>query len=469
MNNKRNLLIILVIVLVLLIVALSGIVVFAGNSRNIIKSSVNNTMDLIADALNDAKKEMKDVEEKTVSATADVKLDLDLSDNILSNQELKDLQAKLNKTSLKIDTKINQKQKVATMILNLLIEDKELINLDFILDDKIAYIKSKDIIEDYIKVDIQEIYDEKNSLTDQELNISLELDDMFERYSDVYEELDYIFDLVDPVIRKEIMKGQIEKSKDEIEINGETIKVNKHTIFIDELLISNVSLKVLETIKEDDKALENLISILEKTQTEITKDELLDTINDEIDSLKEDIEDLKDEEETEGTYFSVYTKGIIPKVVQYAIYNPEDEEEAMIKLVVNSKDNYSFEFIVDGEKLITAEGLINEKEADLKYNISSNGYNLKGKIVYKEEKSNKSHLEFTLDTGDDLLGSIGIIIDSTNDKSKKDIEYDVSNATTIDDISEDELMEIYQKFEEKLTEVLEAYDLNEEVFESLPI
>ena len=440
MNNNKNIIILVAILAVLLIVGGTCFgLVWINNSKNIIESSINNTMDVIGEEFEKAKEEVNNIEEKTVIANLNAKFNLDLSDNVLTTEKLKTLQTKLNKTNLNIDIKMNQTQKLIQMVLDLAVENNDLINIDAVIDDNKGYVKFKDVFDDYVQTELTE-----------------DTSYVYEGV-DIYDDIDVIYKVVDPVIRKEIMKGQVEKTQEEIDVNGEKVKVNKHTLTLDTKLANQMGIAVLESVKANENAIESLVNISQAMGNSITKEELLEDINNEIENINTDLENLT-EEENEMLYFSIYTKGIIPKVVQYSLLDKLNEG---FTLKIKEDDKYSLDFAYEGNGIITIEGTCKKEEVDLTYKmVKEDEYEFTGKLVFRSENTEnknetKEHVEFSINTGDDLIGNIGIILDCTTNITEESLSVDVSNSITEDEIP----IDVMNKFETKLLQILLAFGL----------
>lgn len=440
MNNKKNIIILVAILAVLLIVGGTCFgLVWINNSKNIIESSINNTMDVIGEEFEKAKEEVNNIEEKTVIANLNAKFNLDLSDNVLTTEKLKTLQTKLNKTNLNIDIKMNQTQKLIQMVLDLAVENNDLINIDAVIDDNKGYVKFKDVFDDYVQTELTE-----------------DTSYVYEGV-DIYDDIDVIYKVVDPVIRKEIMKGQVEKTQEEIDVNGEKVKVNKHTLTLDTKLANQMGIAVLESVKANENAIESLVNISQAMGNSITKEELLEDINNEIENINTDLENLT-EEENEMLYFSIYTKGIIPKVVQYSLLDKLNEG---FTLKIKEDDKYSLNFVYEEKEMLTIEGTYKKEEVDLTYKmVVKDEYEFTGKLLFRSENTEnknetKEHVEFSINTGDDLIGNIGIILDCTTNITEESLSVDVSNSITEDEIP----IDVMNKFQTKLLQILLAFGL----------
>lgn len=211
--------------------------------------------------------------------------------------------------------------------------------------------------------------------------------------------------------------GKFEKKKDKIDIGKEEEKVTKWTLTLTEKQLYNVLSKTFSNLAKNDE----FIDCFEE-------DDIEDILKEAAESIKNTDADSKD-----NLKISIYTKGLLNKLVAVdgAIYS--DLEEMTITASVVKEDNgiYAYKLYekMSGEKTDLLNGKVEiEKDKDS-----------------KEEQSGKIKI-----TGNVYeLGSAELEIDYSIKYNQGIDKINVKNSVNIDDLTEEEVNGIMEKLMER--------------------
>jgi len=291
---------------------------------------------------------------------------------------------------------------------------EKVISLDALIQDENIYFYLDELFSKYIKVD-------------EEYLEGIDLSMIFEQSEDLDENF---FKDLEQILLDEIEAKELEQEK--VELDGK--KVTKSTLKLSPKDILKIAKKVLK--------------LVDKYQP-------MDEIKDLIDELDYAIEDLGDIKASENYLeISIYTKGFNNKFVKFEAIivadndemlrlevNKESDEKTTIELI-NRDEEQVFGFVITekSKSETTIEFLMNEESTKLKDATKL------FEIVIVSENENKGKITFKMDIED--VGTIKLNI-------KYNIEYGVQvekvntkNAVSIDELTEDDLMEIYENAQE---------------------
>lgn len=206
--------------------------------------------------------------------------------------------------------------------------------------------------------------------------------------------------------------GKFEKKKDKIDIDKEE-KVTKWTLTLTQKQMYNVLSKTFSNLAKNDK----FIDCFEEDDIE--------------DVLKEAAESIKDSDANSknNLKISIYTKGLLNKVVAVDVAIYSDLEEMTIVASVVKEDDGVYEY-----KLY--EKMSGEK-TDL----------LNGKVEIEKDKESKEEQKgkIKLSAEIDELGTAGLEIDYSIEYNQGVDKINVKNSVNIDDITEEDLNGIMEK------------------------
>lgn len=247
----------------------------------------------------------------------------------------------VNSLRLELNTQIDKEQEMMNVKLNVstVNENDDLLNAEVYMDvkDEKIYVNLKEFFDKYIETETT--------------------DGTFEELKDVFENM-YTKDQKDSVkkssdiIEKEI-KGIIKEEycsseKQEITIDGKKVNSTKNTISMTVDQLINELLTVLNNLKNN----EQFINCYKD------KEEVKDILNEYI----EELESEKDLYENDSIRISVYSTGLLQKVVKADIEMKEDDEVvATVEVTQKDKENYEFKIKVE-EQIIPGTIQVTEKD-----------------------------------------------------------------------------------------------------------
>lgn len=289
------------------------------------------------------------------------------------------------------------------------------------------------------------------------------------------DDYDKISSFIKDAVKESVEKEDITKEKATISYNGKDKKINKLTYKVTVKEVKEILDNFIKSLKSDKKLVSNIANLIGITQDELTKS--LD------DALNEKLED----EVMDNVLFDyhVYYYGF-NKIVQYEIYEPESK--TLLQYKVQNQSTISFE--QDGVKLF---GLDYKKEKNeytytLKLLVPESEQYLEITGTYKDKTLTASFMQdgmtMTLTITSDLkkndnnyvsnisvklsASALGISTDLGQLKANsevyfnKDIDIDLSNSKSVDEITEEESNQMMlnlqnNKFYQMVMEVINMY------------
>lgn len=344
----------------------------------------------------------------TLDTTVGVNIEVSPKETNEDTDKIVDL---INSLKFELNTQIDKEQEKMNVKLNTskVNENDDLLNAEVFMDvkEEKGYVYLKDFYDKYIETEVT--------------------DGSFDNLKEIFENM-YSKDQKDNVKKtsniignefKGIVKEEYCSSeKQEITINDKKVKATKNTITMTIDQAINELLTVCNNLKNN----EEFINCYED------KEEIKDILDEYIEELEYD----KGLYEEDSIKISIYTTGISRKVVKVNVEMlEEDELFGIIEVTKQDEENYNFEIKIEEEK-ITGTIQISEKDKNSmtgKIQININEF---GKVTVNMDINNK--FDTVIDT-----------VDSDN----------VINA---EEMTEDDAMEILDKFQES-----KLYDLINEV------
>ena len=258
------------------------------------------------------------------------------------------------------------------------------------------------------------------------------------------------------VLYNNITKEKYSKNKNTvITVNGKTITTNAYILTLNAQDLKNLSIKLLEALKQDEillNKLEVIDNMIQEYSNESLKDKFVETLQNEIDKLtKEEIV------ETENVILTIYAENRntvrikIEQGLQYiTIYSTETEEKKQIDVNYtnidedNTQSTKKVTFIKENNnKLIIQFNTVNgeeqhSKEANIE--LIENGSNIKIDITIDDEEGQTA-----------LSRNINFV-----DEISYEVTLDASNNIILNQISSEQISTIFTILEDKLnTEYIE--------------
>lgn len=382
-SSKKTLKIVL---LVLLILAIAGAVTFFAFNK------VNSKPEKIFDkAVNQMFKESDKIKEyKTASVELDISAEVKTIGNNLNPEtatQIKMISAILKDANLHTEIQVDLEKKLFDWVIVAQYENKDVINLEAIIQDEKVYFYLKDLYEKYIEVPTEYLED-------------IDLGSIFQT-SKVDEKLAKD---VEKILKSKIENSELETEEVEIEVLGKDKIVNKSSMKLSVKELEDVCYDILDKVNEYQEDIEIKEAIADMQEV------------------------LKDSEETENYMnIDIYSEKTGNNIVRVdiALVNKEDDEVILIRAV--KTDDKTWEIVFS----------INEDSTDVKDVTDMI------KIVLKEENENEGKISFTVmfeEEGMEATLNVKYKVEYNKDIEKKNIKESIS----AEDMTEADLMEIYE-------------------------
>lgn len=244
---------------------------------------------------------------------------------------------------------------------------------------------------------------------------------------------------------------ELEVSKEEVIVGGQTYKAKKITFVLDSNKQKNILQKFVKQVKEDED-LANLyaeffVDLEEELEEEVDEDASDSVINYSVylkglTTLKHEIKFSRAEAETMSIVYEVYKNKDKNKEEVYSFLFPEQEDKNLI-INLEHKTASTFFTIDIPDYIFTGEYSKKNQttKVDLKA-LEEEQEIFTAKISYKEDKVST----LTLDLETALVPNDSLKINVTLDfeELKEEIKEDLSNAKGIDQLTEEELQQLYE-------------------------
>ena len=353
-SSKKTLRIVL---LVLLILAIAGAVTFFAFNK------VNSKPEKIFDkAVNQMFEESDKIKEyKTASAELDISAEVKTIGNNLNPEtatQIKMISAILKDANLHTEIQVDLEKKLFDWVIVAQYENKDVINLEAIIQDEKVYFYLKDL---------------KKDSSDKEIDLDTAIKYLYEKYIEVPTEYLEDIDLgsifqtskvdeklakdVEKILKSKIENSELETEEVEIEVLGKDKKVNKSSMKLSVKELEDVCYDILDKVNEYQEDIEIKEAIADMQEV------------------------LKDSEETENYMnIDIYSEKTGNNIVRVdiALVNKEDDEVILIRAV--KTDDKTWEIVFS----------INEDSTDVKDVTDMI------KIVLKEENENEGKISFTV-------------------------------------------------------------------------
>lgn len=385
-SSKKTLKIVL---LILLILAIAGVVTFFAFNK--INSKPDKVFEKAVDQMFEETEKVKDY--KTASMELDISGEVKAmetntdTDITTMATQINMINAILKEVNLHTEVQVDLENKLLNLVLAAQYQNKDVINVEGIVQDEKVYVYLKDLYSKYIEVPKEELED-------------LDLSAIFET-SKVNADLNKDI--------KEILKSKIENTEFdteevEIEVEGKTKKVNKSTMKLSVKELSDVCYDILDKVNEyqEDRQVKEAIADMQ--------------------------EELKDSEETEN-YMNIdlYSEKTGNKIVKVdvALVNKEDNEVILISGTKTEDKTWEIVFSMNEDSTDTK---------DVKDMI---------KIVLTEENENEGKISIVVMVEEEGIEAT-LNIKYKAEYNKNIEKKNINNSINANSMTDTDLMEIYQ-------------------------
>lgn len=278
------------------------------------------------------------------------------------------------------------------------------------------------------------------------------------------EDTEYVIDILKDTLVGSLDNDDFSKSKTTIKIDGEDKKVEKISFKFTDKFIFDVVSEFSKKIKEDDKALKILVKY-----TNLTEEEIIETLNVAIDSSKEVTTSSQD------FTFNMYVKDYVNTVkyelvidtTEIAYYDYKDTKEFSVSesgmkyLNIEVKNNKDISGTL--AMMIPFKGTYEDGKLDLTLTYLTMECNL---VVSTNEEYKTDSVETNSKIGLKVTESdeeyLNLVIDSKNTISKPDKinELNIQSSISVDEITESDQTTIMNKLSEMtiFKEIMNIYE-----------
>ena len=344
----------------------------------------------------------------------------------------------LNNLSAKLDIQKNADEQYVYGDAQILYEEEEYIETEILKEGEKYGIRFSDAVKQFVMVEKGENTEavaKDLGITEEQLQSLMNIIDGVEETS-AKEQVYVLKDKYIDLITKTILNGVFEKQKKAIiTYNGVTTETNAYSVSLTNEQVKNMLIEILENIKNENQIWEN-------TENSISKEDMIEQINDLI-------EELRDNTEIPTIKITVYEqrKNTIRTILEigeykFSIENINNNEQSISKINytnLNDEEEIQYDVTISKKNLENQENLevvINVTEGEETYTISflNNMQVLKNEIQHNVELSHKQDIttqsvlvENKVSTGKDfektetLVSGNNIIISSLGESKRKEL------------------------------------------------
>ncbi|MCI8640269.1 MAG: hypothetical protein HFJ59_00065 [Clostridia bacterium] len=325
-----------------------------------------------------------------------------------TNEDIEKIVDLLNSLRLELNTQIDKEQESMNVKLNAstVNENDNILNAEVFMDvkDEKVYVHLKDFFDKYIEAEATDGTFE---------NLKDVFENMYtkEQKNSVKKSSDIIGNEIKGIIKEEYCSSE----KQEITIDGKKVNATKNTISMTVEQLINELLTVFNNLKNN----EQFINCYQD------KKKVKDILNQYIEELEYD----KGLYEDDSIRISVYSTGLLQKVVKVDVEMQEDNQEiAIIEVAKKDEENFEFKIKVEDQTIL---GTIQATKKDKNFVTGSIKIDIPkfGKVILNIDVNNK--------------------FDTTIDA------VDTNNVIKENEITQEDAMEILEKFQDsKLYEIV---------------
>ncbi len=325
-----------------------------------------------------------------------------------TNEDIEKIVDLLNSLRLELNTQIDKEQESMNVKLNAstVNENDNILNAEVFMDvkDEKVYVHLKDFFDKYIEA-------EATDGTFENLKDIFENMYTKEQKNSVKKSSDIIGNEIKGIIKEEYCSSE----KQEITIDGKKVNATKNTISMTVEQLINELLTVFNNLKNN----EQFINCYQD------KEKVKDILNQYIEELEYD----KGLYEDDSIRISVYSTGLLQKVVKVDVEMQEDNQAiAIIEVAKKDEENFEFKIKVEDQTIL---GTIQATKKDKNFVTGSIKIDIPefGKVILNIDVNNK--------------------FDTTIDA------VDTNNVIKENEITQEDAMEILEKFQDsKLYEIV---------------
>lgn len=340
LKKKSKLKVIIAIVIILLIIILAaGYFFFLTKPKEIFDRKIQESVNYLTENID------KQINYNTLKEEGTISYEISSSDNTI--QEMFEL---FNGITLNYNVQIDYSNKLINADINTNFNEEKLIDFNLYTENQKGYILLKDVYDRYISTNIEgynELFTTKENAKDVKV----------------------IINSISKALMLSLENDDFTKEDATIEVNNKNINVKKQTLVIDQNNIKRISENILNTLKDDNEFIDSMNNIIEDENTDIKT------------LLENAITQLNEQENfgDEKVEISLYTKGILNKVLKTEIEFTSNDIPTTIAITENDENNYNYTVEQNSITLVTGtikiesntESKLSEGQIEVTANISN--------------------------------------------------------------------------------------------------
>lgn len=351
-----------------------------------------------------------DEEITTMKSKVKLGLNIELEDDIMysAGEYVEDILDLINNTEIGMEVQVDKEKQQVVYKLDSTYEDEDLIKMNMLIDAKeeTAYMQLEQFFEKVLKIEIDDVETYatlRSAFETEKLTLAEEATQS------------KAIKIINKEIAKAIKGEYCSKEKDKIEIDSKEVSVDTYILeMTGEQLVEEIK-TVVENLQDN------------KDYIECFEDE--EEVKEQLENVIESLEDI--EIENSSFTMKIYRKGIMQETVGFD-FKVKADGITVEAQVTKTEEGYEFEVLESNETVIS--GTVKIEEVD--------------------ENTNKVNMKIDIKG----IGKIEIKTKGSVVTGEKIDTFDTKNAIETEDLTEDELMEAYEKLEEsKLYELVEKY------------
>lgn len=392
----------------------------------------------------DAMAKLKEQSEASTEVSGEITAKMSTNDP--SAKEIEDV---ISKGKIVYNTKaIGSEQKMQSDI-TLNYDNKDIVTLNLLQNKEQYGIKIKEAYDKYISVENNNLKALFQKLGADVTNVpdKIQTIDCYEFFNIDKETLKHIEETYSNIMKDNISEESYSVEKNVIvKIDGVGVKTNAYKLTLTEEQVKTICIKLLETLKGDNKTLDLLVEKTNKitegyeeltTTKKVTKEEL-------VKSLETAIKDFNEMTATDKTAMEIVSYGIKDNKTKIEIRAFENEM-TIANLEMNIvKANGDTKFTFDGtieDMTINAETIYNNEKTDISVSVTEEG--TKVDVKMSAEKDGLENITIKAETN-------GTIIEANVKQNVKFVEkptideFTTENSVKLNDMTTTEMQQLVQ-------------------------
>jgi hypothetical protein len=388
-RKSKGFLIAIIIILsicIIGVIAVAGYVMYMQQPSQIYKTA-------ISAYFNKYNKELSNIEGNEKAKEAQIYLDVDVNEdeNDLTEKE-KMIVELINNIDLNLKVQFDNTLKNGVVNLESTYDNEKLLDIKAFcnMNDKLMYLYSEDYYDKYIKMNLEDVIEEKS--------------DVFDSFDEInYEKISKFQQIIKKELLTVIKSEYCTKNKEIIEINNQNINATKNTIKFTAPQLMEEMINILNDLKNN----EEFFELFDENDREDVKEFIENAIT-EINDKKNTVTI------TDYIQIDLYTKGLKPEILKIDVTVETENEKAEVNITKNNEKEI---FVNIKENL--------QEILEITFNIESeNTINMT--ISGEEDEIGKfsvklNYTEKTIDEIDKINSSKVIELESMTDNDYSDI------------------------------------------------